>query len=103
MVLLEAAASGLPLVITSAGGAAELVIPDKSGWVVRTGDPDALAERMRALMALSPDRRSAMGEEGRNFVASRFALDAVLNTWEHVYASLLEKKRFGTNRVRSSI
>jgi glycosyltransferase involved in cell wall biosynthesis len=91
MVLLEAAASGLPLVVTSAG--AETVVPEKSGWVVEPGDPAALAERMCALMALPPDRRSAMGAEGRNFVSSRFSLEAVLDTWESVYASVLEKRR----------
>jgi glycosyltransferase involved in cell wall biosynthesis len=90
MVLLEAAASGLPLVSTTAG--AEAVVADRSGWVVGLRDPDALAERMCALMALSPDRRRAMGAEGRNFVSSKFALSTVLDTWERVYASLLEKK-----------
>jgi glycosyltransferase involved in cell wall biosynthesis len=100
MVLLEAAASGLPLVVTSTG--AEAVVADRSGWVVGLRDPDALAERMCALMTLSPERRKAMGAEGRNFVSSRFALDAVLDTWERVYASLLEKRRFGSDRVRSS-
>ena len=91
MVLLEAAASGLPLVVTTTG--AEAVVADRSGWVVGLRDPDALAERMCALMALSPDRRRAMGAEGRNLVSSKFALDAVLDTWERVYASILEKKR----------
>lgn len=90
LVLLEAAASGLPLVVTTAG--AETVVPDKSGWVVEAGDPAALAERMCALMALPPNRRRAMGAEGRSFVSSRYSLEAVLDTWESVYASVLEKR-----------
>jgi glycosyltransferase involved in cell wall biosynthesis len=98
MVLLEAAASELPLVVTTAG--AEAVVPEKSGWVVKAGDPDALAERMCALMALPPDRRRAMGEEGRNFVSSRFSLKAVLDTWESVYASLLANRFQSPFRVR---
>jgi len=89
MVLLEAAATGLPLVVTSPG--AEAVVPEKSGWVVKTRDPQALAERMCSLMKLSPESRRAMGEAGRNYVQSRFSLDAVLDTWERVYSSLLEK------------
>jgi glycosyltransferase involved in cell wall biosynthesis len=100
MVLLEASASGLPLVVTSPG--AEAVVPERSGWVVGTRDPDALAERMRALMGLSPDKRRAMGAEGRKFVSSKFALDAVLDTWERVYASLLKKTRFEMDGIRSS-
>jgi glycosyltransferase involved in cell wall biosynthesis len=100
MVLLEAAASGLPLVVTSAG--AEAVIAERSGWVVPTRDPEALAERMRALMALSPERRKSMGEEGRSFVSSKFALEAVLDTWEGIYASILKKRQSGSHRSRFS-
>lgn len=90
MVLLEAAATGLPLVVTTPG--AETVVPEKSGWVVEPGDPGALAERMCALMALPPDRRRAMGEEGRKFVSLKFSLEATLDTWERLYASVLEKR-----------
>jgi glycosyltransferase involved in cell wall biosynthesis len=92
MVLLEAAASGLPLVVTSAG--AEAVVADKSGWVVKARDPKALAERMCALMDLPVERRRAMGEAGRDFVRAKYGLNAVLDTWEEVYSSLLEKRRF---------
>jgi len=92
MVLLEAAASGLPLVVTSAG--AEAVVADKSGWVVKPRDPQALAERMCALMDMPVERRRAMGEAGRDFVRAKYGLNAVLDTWEGVYASLLEKKSF---------
>ena len=87
MVLLEAAATALPLVVTSAG--AEAVIADKSGWVVRTRDPQALAERMCALMDLPVERRRAMGQAGRDFVTAKYGLDTVLDTWEGVYTSLL--------------
>src|ERR1700687_3201098 len=91
MVLLEAAASALPLVVTSAG--AEAVVAERSGWGVPTRDPEGLAERMGALMALSPERRRVMGNEGRSFVSSNFGLEAVLDTWEGIYASLLRKRQ----------
>jgi glycosyltransferase involved in cell wall biosynthesis len=87
MVLLEAACTGLPLVVTSAG--AEAVAADKSGWVVKTRDPQALAERMCALMDLPVEKRRAMGEAGRDFVTAKYGLDSVLDTWEGIYTSLL--------------
>ena len=87
MVLLEAACAGLPLVVTSAG--AEAVAADKSGWVVKTRDPQALAERMCALMDLPVEKRRAMGEAGRDFVTAKYGLDSVLDTWEGIYTSLL--------------
>ncbi len=99
LVLLEAAASGLPLVVTSAG--AEAVVADRSGWVVPIRDPEALAERMAALMALSPERRRTMGEEGRTFVSLSFGLEAVLDTWEGIYASILKKRQPEPHRSAS--
>ena len=99
MVLLEAAATALPLVVTSAG--AEAVIADKSGWVVRTRDPQALAERMCALMDLPVESRRAMGQAGRDFVTAKYGLDSVLDTWEGVYRSVLGS-RHRTHQERTS-
>jgi hypothetical protein len=50
---------------------------------------------MAALMVLSPERRRTMGEEGRSFVSSSFGLEAVLDTWEGIYAPLLRKRQSG--------
>lgn len=90
LVVLEAGAAGLPVVATFAGS--EAMLPGQSGWVVPPEDPPALGERMAALMALSPERRREMGERGRSFVTSRFALEPVLETWEEIYASALAKR-----------
>jgi UDP-glucose:(heptosyl)LPS alpha-1,3-glucosyltransferase len=46
MVVAEALAAGLPVVVSDMVGAAELVVPGENGWVVRAGDADALAERL---------------------------------------------------------
>jgi glycosyltransferase involved in cell wall biosynthesis len=89
MVLLEAAATGLPLITTAAGGAPEAVVPGRSGWVVAARDPSALAKKMLELMALTPDRRKAMGQEGRTHILSTFNVEAVLDTWQAVYSSMV--------------
>jgi glycosyltransferase involved in cell wall biosynthesis len=90
--LLEAAAVGLPLVVTAAGGAPEVVVDGKSGWVVATHDSTALADRMSAVMELPVDAHTRMGKEGRNHVVSRFGLDAVLDEWQQIYRSLVDGK-----------
>ena len=46
MVVAEAFAHGLPVIATPNAGAADLVLPDKNGWLVPPADADALAERM---------------------------------------------------------
>ena len=70
LVFLEAAASGLPVLAGDSGGAAETVIPAKTGFVVRNVDDIVEAVEMvvsdTALMA-------HMGVAGRHFVESEFS------------------------------
>ncbi|HAP41134.1 MAG TPA: glycosyltransferase family 4 protein [Nitrospira sp.] len=63
--LLEAMASGLPVVVTDTGGTAELVTQGENGEIVPWADVPALTA---SLQRLSNDsrRRTQMGQEGRN-------------------------------------
>lgn len=93
MALLEASASGLPIVATEVGGNGEVVIHGASGFMVRSGNPAALSEAMNRIMELSPAERAAMGATGRRVVAERYALDRVVDTWQRIYESLLTTRR----------
>lgn len=64
LVLLEAMASGLPVITARSAGGAEIVAPE-AGVVLRDGeDADALAAALRPV-AESAERRRAMGAAGR--------------------------------------
>ena len=65
MVLLEAAATGLPCVATRAGGADEAVLDGHTGFLAPCSDPAALAAAMTCLMQLPADARAAMGRAAR--------------------------------------
>lgn len=71
MVLLEAAASGLPVVGTLHGGIPEAVEHGKTGYLVKCGDPMALAEALEPLLS-TPNLRREMGSAGREAVRQRF-------------------------------
>ena len=62
--LLEAMASGLPVIVTDTGGTAELVTQGHNGDIVPWADVPALADAMRRLL-ISSEQRSRMGEESR--------------------------------------
>ncbi|WP_130289645.1 glycosyltransferase family 4 protein [Pseudonocardia sediminis] len=64
IVLLEAAACGLPVVAGDSGGAPETVAEGETGFVVGGRDRDALADRLVTLLR-DPDRARRMGAAGR--------------------------------------
>ena len=75
VVLMEAMATGLPVIATRIAGIGELVEEGQSGFLVPPGDVDTLADRLCALLD-DADRRAAMGQAGRARVVEDFDIDA---------------------------
>lgn len=73
---LEAAASGLPVIVGRSGGAPETVIDGRTGYVVEPDDPQAVADRIDQLLA-DPARARAMGAAGRDYIAGRYGSASV--------------------------
>ncbi len=77
-VLLEAAASGVPIVATDVGGTAEILPPDaNAARLVPAGDPTALAAAMRALLDNAPLRQT-LATNARRRIEARFSIDLAL-------------------------
>lgn len=86
--ILEAMASGLPVLATDVGANRELIDVGRTGLVVPAGSPEALAQGLVDL-ASDPGRAAAMGAAGRAAVEARFSLDAMVAAYENVYNRLL--------------
>lgn len=80
-VVLEAQASGLPVIVSDRGGPMENIDPGRTGLVVRGRDAEDLARAMLELCA-DPARVKRMGEEARRFAEERSFGSAFLATWE---------------------
>jgi sugar transferase (PEP-CTERM/EpsH1 system associated) len=89
--LLEAMASGLPVIATDVGGNGELVADGETGCLVPSSDPPALAEAM-ARLAGDADLRARMGAAGRARAVSRFSLEAMVTAYLDVYDRLLKQR-----------
>lgn len=81
-VLLEAAASGRPLIVANRPGCKEIVDDSKSGYIVPVKDEKAVIEAVNRFLELSISERRRMGELARNKVVSEFNRDIVVNEYE---------------------
>jgi phosphatidyl-myo-inositol dimannoside synthase len=83
VVLVEAAASGVPCVTGASGGTGEAVRDGRTGFVVDGRDPTALEDRIIRLLE-DPATARTMGAAGREYVSEVFAnraLPASLQEW----------------------
>jgi glycosyltransferase involved in cell wall biosynthesis len=87
-VLLEAGASGLPVVATRVGGNPEIVIDGYNGFLF---EPRAVEELVSAAMRLAnnPGLRSQMGLANRERMIAQFSVGAMVKTHEELYERAL--------------
>ncbi len=91
LVLLEAAATALPIVATDVGGNSEIVMDGHTGLLVPAGDSAALRVAMERVMTTSEQQRCQMGTAGREYVLSRYSMAQIISEWEGLYRKLLGK------------
>lgn len=88
--LLEAQAAGVPVVTASGSGLEEFLLPAVTGWLVPTGDRDALAAAMAAALSLGPDARARLAERCRDFVAAHHRPERAIAARLRLYRSVLD-------------
>jgi colanic acid/amylovoran biosynthesis glycosyltransferase len=76
-VIIEAMASGLPVVATGLGGIGEIVTHQANGLIVPERDVDALADAI-AFMAEHPDLRKRYGQNGLATVKEKFRVETTV-------------------------
>jgi glycosyltransferase involved in cell wall biosynthesis len=97
-VLLEAAASGRPIVATDVPGCREIVRHGENGVLVPIRDPQAIASAVRELLK---DRllRERMGRRGRKIVEDSFSVQQVVSETLALYGDMLTNPRLSAART----
>ncbi len=91
IVILEAMASGLPVVSTDCGGPATAIVAGETGVLTPVGDADALAQAMQSLWE-QPALRRQMGQAGRQRAVERFSIEATGRIFQEKYDELIARR-----------
>lgn len=84
LALLEAMASGLPVVAAEVGGCGEVIEDGRNGLLVPPGRPDLLARAVRNL-AQNEQLRRSLGSEARRTIEERFSVERMVRQIEELY------------------
>lgn len=83
-VIIEAMASGLPVITTPVGAIPEIIDDEVEGFLVAVGDVETLRDRLERLSG-DERLRAWMGERGRRRVCEHFSLERVVRQLSDVY------------------
>lgn len=84
LVVQEAQAVGLPVVVSDVGGMKHGLIHNKTGFVVKAGSVNAFADKVELLMN-NPELKYNMGKEGRVFIKHNYSNDALVEKLIAIY------------------
>ena len=96
--ILEYMYAGLPVVATGVGGVREAVIEGQTGYIVPSGDHEAMARRITQVLADDESAR-LMGARGQGLVTGKFSSEYHLRNTLELYAELLNHKSSASMRL----
>jgi len=90
--VLDAMASGLPVIATLGGGIGEMLVSEKGALVAEVGDSDALAIHYKSLIE-DKEKRIRFGQFNKEYV-KKFSIEETIRKTIQVYYSMLSKNLY---------
>jgi glycosyltransferase involved in cell wall biosynthesis len=87
--ILEAQATGLPVISTKVGGIPEFLADNENGFLIDPGDPEQLTQRILTLLQ-DPKLAKEMGRQGRKLIEEKFTWRLITSQVIDLYHKLLE-------------
>jgi glycosyltransferase involved in cell wall biosynthesis len=88
--VLEAMASGKPVIATAHGGATEMVIDGETGFLIPWNDVLKASQKVQLLID-QPDLRNKMGLLGQERIKTHFSKEAYFNNFNDVVLEVIRK------------
>jgi glycosyltransferase involved in cell wall biosynthesis len=88
--ILEAMATGLPVIATEVGGNTELIKAGETGLLVPPSNPELLAKAILALV-INKQKRLELGKNAHQSILDNFTIQVMVNNYTAVYDSVLVK------------
>lgn len=89
--VLEAMATGLPVVVTPVGGNTEIVSERQNGLFVTPGDENDLRDKLESLLK-DDSLLKRMSQQALEFVQAQYGLDSMVVNYENAYRHYLKSK-----------
>ena len=89
--ILEAMATGLPVIATRVGGNVELVHEGETGYLIPAADPEAMVQALLPYV-LNSDLRYKHGQAARAIIDRQFSMSAMVQGYLAVYDRVLDKQ-----------
>jgi glycosyltransferase involved in cell wall biosynthesis len=101
IVILEAMASGVPVVSTACGGPATMIVDGETGFLTPVGDAQAMAAAMQSLIT-DPSLCKRMGEVGRRVCEEHFSIPAVGKIFLDKYGEIIKdsSRNYSSERLQ---
>ena len=90
--LIEAQAAGIPIIATNVGGIRDIILEDKTGYIVDKDDIDGFAEKLWELIE-NENKRQLMSQNGWSFVEEKFQYPNLIKNMDEYYKSLLKEMK----------
>jgi glycosyltransferase involved in cell wall biosynthesis len=81
---------GIPIVASDIGGSAETIVKDKTGFLFKSGDSNALTNAIIMVMQKDYNSLKSIGFEGRKNILKKFDVDKMCHTTFTEYKKLIE-------------
>ncbi len=90
--LIEAQAAGIPIISTNVGGIQDVILENKTGYLVHADDMEGYSEKLTELIE-NENKRHLMSQNGWSFVEDKFQFPNLIKNMDEYYKSLLKEMK----------